>query len=149
MQSITFPAWSNSKDSSVKWSRLQFGCARIRSAICGSVNLILVVGFIGHAHLRNSFSGASLIQPVSCFLVASAPVRDLLLCAKHLFNAARVAVDGQTSLLVGHRSGAKRCWIEAARSTEPGSLVRRRYSACPVDSCRNVYSVGQPKMKRR
>jgi hypothetical protein len=25
---------------------LQFGYARIRSAICGSVNLILVVGFI-------------------------------------------------------------------------------------------------------
>src|SRR5262249_15367138 len=36
--------------------------------------------------------------------------------------------------------------IEGARSTEPGSLVRRRYSACPVDSCRNVYSIGQPAM---
>src|SRR5262245_18387976 len=45
---------------------------------------------------------------------------------------------GQTSLLVGSRSGAERRWIETARSTEPGSLVRRRYSACPVDSCRNV-----------
>src|SRR5215831_7091204 len=61
-------------------------------------------------------------------------------------NQERV-VDGQTSLLVGHRSGAERRWIEAARSTEPGSLVRRRYSACPVDSCRNVYSVGQPAMR--
>src|SRR5215510_8939343 len=56
---------------------------------------------------------------------------------------------GQTSLLVGHRSSAERRWIEAARSTEPGSLVRRRYSACPVDSCGNVYSVGQPKMNWR
>jgi hypothetical protein len=37
-----FPAWSNSKDN----SRLQFGYARVTSAICGSVNLILVVGFI-------------------------------------------------------------------------------------------------------
>jgi hypothetical protein len=27
---------------------LQFGCARITSAICGSVNLIFVVVFIGH-----------------------------------------------------------------------------------------------------
>src|SRR5262249_31311444 len=80
------------------------------------------------------------------FLVASQPVRDLLLCAKYLFVAARVSVDGQPSLLVGSRSGAERRWIEGARSTEPGSLVRRRYSACPVDSCRNVYSVGQPTM---
>src|SRR5262249_55715938 len=80
------------------------------------------------------------------FLVASQPVRDLLLCAKYLFVAARVSVDGQPSLLVGSRSGAERRWIEGARSTEPGSLVRRRYSACPVDSCRNVYSVGQPAM---
>src|SRR5215467_12852271 len=61
-------------------------------------------------------------------------------------NQERV-VDGQTSLLVGHRSGAERRWIEAARSTEPGSLVRRRYSACPVDSCRNVYSVSQSTMR--
>src|SRR6516165_7481877 len=81
---------------------------------------------------------------LSRFLVASQPVRDLLLCAKHLFFAARVSVDGQSSLLVGSWSGAERRWIEGARSTEPGSLVRRRYSACPVDSCRNVYSVGQP-----
>ena len=41
-----FPAWSNSKDTSVKRSRLRFGCARITSSIWGSVNLILVVGFI-------------------------------------------------------------------------------------------------------
>jgi len=29
-----------------------------------------------------------MIQPVSCFLVASRPVRDLLFCAKHLFITA-------------------------------------------------------------
>jgi hypothetical protein len=79
-------------------------------------------------------------------LVASQSVRDLLLCAKYLFVAARVSLDGQPSLLVGSRSGAERRWIEGARSTEPSSLVRCRYSACPVDSCRNVYSVGQPTM---
>jgi hypothetical protein len=34
-------------------------------------------------------------------------------------------------------------WIEAHGSSEPGSLARCWYSGCPVDSCRNVYSVGQ------
>src|SRR6516162_8441957 len=85
----------------------------------------------------------------SASYVALFPVRDLLLCAKDLFVAARVSVDGQPSLLVGSRSGAERRWVEGARSTEPGSLVRRRYSACPVDSCRNVYSVGQPALRSR
>jgi len=46
------PARSNSKDNSVKRSRLQFGCARITSAICGSVNLILIDGFITAAPQR-------------------------------------------------------------------------------------------------
>jgi hypothetical protein len=65
--------------SSIKRSRLQFGCARITRAICGSVNLILVVGFIGHAHLQNSFSGTPLIQSVLRSFVASRPLRDLFL----------------------------------------------------------------------
>src|SRR5262249_2623370 len=80
------------------------------------------------------------------FLVASQSVRDLLFCAKHLFVAARVSADGQTSLLVGSRSGAKRRWIETFGQSASGSLVRRRYSACPVDSCRIASSVGQPTM---
>jgi hypothetical protein len=67
----------------------EIGYARITSAICGSVNLILIVDFIGHAHLRNPFGGTSLIQPFSRFLVASQSVRDLLLCAKYLFWLAR------------------------------------------------------------
>jgi hypothetical protein len=45
-QSMISPAWSNSNDNSAKQSRLQFGCARITSAICGSVNLILIVWVI-------------------------------------------------------------------------------------------------------
>jgi hypothetical protein len=56
------------------------------------VNLILIVDLIGHAHLRNSFSNTSLIRPVSRFLVASSHVRDLFLCAKHLFFAAMAAI---------------------------------------------------------
>jgi hypothetical protein len=47
------------------------------------VNLILVVGFIGHAQLRNSIS--RLYHP---FLVAFPAMRDLLLFAKDLFVAA-------------------------------------------------------------
>ena len=53
---------------------------------------------------------------------------------------------GQTSLLVGYRSGAKRRWIEAGRGSASGYFVRRRYSAGGVDSCRIVYLVGQPTM---
>src|SRR5262249_17255235 len=79
-------------------------------------------------------------------LVGSRPCKDLLFCAKHLFVAARESVDGQTSLLVGYRSGAERRWIEAFGQSASGSFVRRRYSACPVDSCRIVSSVGQPTM---
>jgi hypothetical protein len=56
------------------------------------VNLILVVSFIGNGHLRNSFSGLSLIQPVSCPFVALRSVRDLLFCAKHLFVEAMMAI---------------------------------------------------------
>src|SRR6516165_3685455 len=60
-----------------------------------------------------------------------------------------VSVDGQSSLLVGSRSGAERRWVERdqAQSTL-GYFVRRRYSACPVDSCRIVYLVGQPTVTR-
>src|SRR5215475_6049643 len=62
----------------------------------------------------------------------------------------KVRVDGQTSLLVGHRSGAERRWIERGQAySASGYFARRRYSACPVDSCRNVYSVGQPTMNWR
>jgi len=61
----------------------------------------------------------------SRFLVASQPVRDLLLCAKDLFIAAMVSVDGQPSLLVGSRSCAERRWIEQADgSSELGCFVR-------------------------
>src|SRR6516162_1309444 len=64
----------------------------------------------------------------SRFLVASQSVRDLLLCAKYLFVAARVSVDGQPPLLAGHRSGAERRWIEQADgSSELGCFVRRRF----------------------
>jgi hypothetical protein len=56
---------------------------------------------------------------------------------------------GQSSLLVGHRSGAKGRWIEAHQASALGSFVDRRYSGCTVDSCRNVFPVGQPTMKRR
>src|SRR5262249_5416271 len=56
-----------------------------------------------------------------------------------------VSVDGQTSLLVGSRSGAERRWVERNQAqSASGCFVRRRYSACPVDSCRIVYFVGQP-----
>ena len=79
------------KRAEFKRSRLQFGCARITSAICGSVNLILVVGFIGYAQLPRSFSGTSLIQSVSRSLVALPPARDLFLRAKYLFFAAMMA----------------------------------------------------------
>src|SRR5262249_28208402 len=82
------------------------------------------------------------------FLVASQSVLDLLLCAKYLFVAARISVDGQTSLLVGYRSGAKRCWIERGQAkSAPGYFVRRRYAACPVDSCRSLHCVGQSTMR--
>src|SRR5262249_13920284 len=80
------------------------------------------------------------------FLVASQSVRDLLLCAKYLFVTARVWVDGQTSLLVGYRSRAKRCWIETFGQSASGCFVRRWHFACSVDSCRSIYSVGQPTM---
>jgi hypothetical protein len=67
-----------SKHNSVKWSRLQFGCARITSAICGSVNLILVVAFIGR--IKVGFR-------VFTLLGRFVPVQDLLLSAKDLFGA--------------------------------------------------------------
>src|SRR5215813_2135314 len=56
--------------------------------------------------------------------------------------------DGQTCLLVGPWSGAKRRWIEAARRPALGCFVRRRYSDCGVDRRRNVSSVGQPVVSR-
>ena len=84
---------------------------------------------------------------LSRFLVASQPVRNLLICAKHLFVAAMVSVDGQPSLLVGSRSSAERRWIERGQARSAlGYFVRRRYSPCSVDSCRSIYSVGQPTM---
>src|SRR5262249_6027153 len=84
---------------------------------------------------------------LSRFLVALPPVRALLLCAKHLFVAARVSVDGQSSLLVGSRGGAERRGVERDQAQSAlGYFVRRRYSACPVDSCGSIYFVGQPTM---
>jgi hypothetical protein len=53
---------------------------------------------MGLAHLRNSFGGTSLIQPVSRFLVALPPVLDLLLCAKHVFIA---AIRLKVSMMLG------------------------------------------------
>src|SRR5262249_56210095 len=60
----------------------------------------------------------------------------------------KVRVDGQTSLLVGHRSGAERRWIERGQAqSASGYCVRRRYSDCGVDSCRSFCLVGQPAMR--
>src|SRR5262249_11244368 len=89
----------------VKRSRLEFGCARITSAICGSVNLILIVGFISDrvgCHFTpvgrsGSPSGICYFAPKIC---SSLPVAsgqqwarqgDLLLFAGYLFVAARTA----------------------------------------------------------
>jgi len=47
--------------SSVKRSRLQFGFARITSAIWGSVNLILIVGFIVHLKRDQGWSRITLV----------------------------------------------------------------------------------------
>src|SRR5262245_18277591 len=59
-----------------------------------------------------------------------------------------VRVDGQTSLLVGHRSGAERRWIERGQAqSASGYYVRRRYSDCGVDSCRSFCLDGQPAMR--
>src|SRR5215470_9362303 len=56
---------------------------------------------------------------------------------------------GQTSLLVRSRSGAKKRWIERSQAQSAlGCFARRRYSACPVDSCRSVCLVGEPTMMR-
>jgi hypothetical protein len=55
---------------------------------------------------------------------------------------------GQTSLLVGHRSGAESRWVERGQAPSAlGCFARRRYSACSVDSCRSFYFVGQPTMR--
>jgi len=63
-------------------------------------------------------------------------------------GTSRVSVDGQTSILVGYRSGAKRRQVETDQAqSAPGYFVRRRYSACPVDSCRSIHSVGQSTMR--
>src|SRR6516225_102755 len=57
---------------------------------------------------------------------------------------------GQTSLLVGPRSSAERRCIEGGQAqSASGYFVRRRYSACSIDSCRIVYFVGQPTMNWR
>ena len=81
------------------------------------MNLILVVGFIGYAHLRRSFSGTPLIRPVSRFLVASRPLRDLLLCAKYLFFAARA------------------CQAEAQGRTMKACSANCSADARPIESC--------------
>src|SRR5262249_14668133 len=48
------------------------------------------------------------------------------------FAATHGAAYGQTSLLVGHRSSAKRRWIKAYRAAELVSLAGHRYSGCGV-----------------
>jgi hypothetical protein len=50
------------------------------------VNLILIVGFIGHIKRDQGW------LPFSRLLVASRPALDLLPCAKHLFIAAILVV---------------------------------------------------------
>jgi hypothetical protein len=50
---------------------------------------------------------------------------------------------GQTSFLVGPRSGAERCWIEAYRASQLGCVTRCRCAGCGGDDCRNVSSVSQ------
>jgi hypothetical protein len=63
-------------------SRLQFGYARIRNAMCGLVNLILVISFID-----------VVVDPAGArSLVVLPRVQDLLFFAKLLFVAAMVAV---------------------------------------------------------
>jgi hypothetical protein len=80
------------------------------------VNLILVVVFIGRAHLLSRF-------------LASRAVRDLLLCAKHLFIAARTGCPGLAVTPVGRdRLGFQPAWqsLESAgdRFLVPSGVVR-------------------------
>src|SRR5262245_63182495 len=52
---------------------------------------------------------------------------------------------GQSALLVRHRSGAARRWIEAEQASALGSVAALRCSGCGADRRRSVLSVGQPK----
>jgi hypothetical protein len=62
--------------------------------------------------------GHPLVTVSRCFLVASPPVRDLLLCAKHLFVAA--IADGDAARLqqcdLRRRCGSKKLSAEATNS---------------------------------
>src|SRR5260370_18871360 len=63
------------------------------------------------------------------------------------FLRGNASVDGQTSLLVGYRSCAERRKVERGKAQSgSGYVVRRRCSACSVDSCRSFCFVGQPTM---
>jgi len=53
---------------------------------------------------------------------------------------------GNLLFWLGIGAAQKGAGIEAAWSTDPGSLASRRYSGCPVDCGWNVYSVGQPEI---
>ena len=50
---------------------------------------------------------------------------------------------GQTSVLVGYRSGAKGRWIQAYGASQLDYVTRGRCAGCGDDDCRNVSSVGQ------
>src|SRR6478609_3495916 len=50
---------------------------------------------------------------------------------------------GQTSFLVGPRSGAEKRWTEAYRASQLGCVTHCRCAGCGGDDCRNVSSVSQ------
>src|SRR5260370_15440593 len=63
------------------------------------------------------------------------------------FLRGNASVDVQTSLLVGYRSCAETRKVERGKAQSgSGYVVRRRCSACSVDSCRSFCFVGQPTM---
>jgi len=75
-------------------------------------------------------------------------VRDLLLCAKHLFVAAMVAWQRLKDEPVDTLD-LREVRLSVPKAGLNYASVRRRCSACRVDSCRNVYSVGQSTMNWR
>jgi hypothetical protein len=133
----------------------------------GAVAAILVIptapsAQMGGAIILASTLGAPLI-PARPFVVPSSEVslariwgrgatragKFIASIVRPLQSSADDGADrhGQTSVLVGYRSGAKGRWIERSQAQPAlGCFARRRYSACDVDSCRSFYFVGQPTM---
>ena len=75
-------------------------------------------------------------------------MRDLLLCAKHLFVAAMVAWQRLKDEPVDTLD-LREVRLSVPKAGLNYASFRRRCSACRVDSCRNVYSVGQSTMNWR